>query len=308
MDSERYTLVVELFDILSVLALDGHTRNELRPLHVRAVNMLVKFEEIGPLQEHTVMFHLILELIVQAMRWGPPSSVWCYSLERIMGHLVRGIKSKRHAEANIMSRYRSTLVPCDALALPRFQSLEVVLSQSNRPALLDKFPTRARDGSYTLLPGDVEDIHPMLLELSVCYRRVARESALVHKGSSSPGLDIQLWTPWQNPQYTGSSTWHKRNNCTLASAVATVRLSDVKIVHSGVFWGGVRRTGSKKFAATSEHRHEYSIFSFKEGALFGRVAKILFMFTLEFGERVLTDQVGMFFLRLSPNLGFACFM
>ncbi len=71
------------------------------------------------------------------------------------------------------------------------------------------------------------------------------------------------------------------------------------------FWGF---RGTKKFAATSEHRHEYSIFSFKEGALFGRVAEILFMFTLEFGESVLPDQVVMFSLRLSPNLGFGCYM
>jgi hypothetical protein len=45
------------------------------------------------------------------MRWGPPSLVWRYSLERIMGYLVRGIKSKSHAEANIMSGYRSTSAP-----------------------------------------------------------------------------------------------------------------------------------------------------------------------------------------------------
>ena len=85
------------------------------------------------------MFHLIIELIKQSMRWGSPSSVWCYPVERIMGHLVRGIKSKRHAEANIMSRYRSTLVPCHALDLPRFSSLEKVLSPAMRAAPADKF-------------------------------------------------------------------------------------------------------------------------------------------------------------------------
>jgi hypothetical protein len=75
--------------------------------------MLTTFEDIGPLQEHTNMFHFI-------MRWGPPSSVWCYVLERIMGDLVRGIKSKRHAEANVtvMNWYRDTLVPCRAFDLP----------------------------------------------------------------------------------------------------------------------------------------------------------------------------------------------
>jgi hypothetical protein len=290
-DPERYALVVELFDILSLLALDGHTRNQLRQLKLRAIDMLINFEEVGPLQEHTVMFHLIIELIVKAMRWGPPSVVWCYALERIMGHLVRGIKSKRHAEANILSRYRSTLVPCDAFALPRFQSLEAVLLQSRKVAPADKFPARARDGVYTFLPDDFEDLHAILLELSEFYRRVARESGLVHKGSQSPGLDIERWTPWQIPQCIGSATWHSRNAGTLASAVVALQFSEVNIVYSGVFFGGVRRTGSKNVAATSEHKHEYSTFSFKEGALVGRVAKILFMFKLEFSDHVVPAQV-----------------
>jgi hypothetical protein len=46
--------------------------------------MLSKFEEIGPLQEHTSVYHLIIELIIQAMRWGPPSAVGCCCLIRVI--------------------------------------------------------------------------------------------------------------------------------------------------------------------------------------------------------------------------------
>jgi hypothetical protein len=277
---------MELFDILSALSLYGHTRNQLRALEVRAIDMLISFEKIGPLQEHTVMFHLIIHIISQAIRWGPPSAVWCYALERIMGHLVRGIKSKRHAEANIMARYRSTLVPNSAFSLPRFQGLEAVLTPSKRPAPVDKFPNRARDGSYFLNTQDFEDLHLLLLADSQCYRRVARESSMVHEASSSPGVDIQRWRPWLEPKYTGSATWHRRSDITLAAAVSAFQFSSVKVVYSGVFFGGDRRTGSKNVVATSEHKHEYSIFTFKHGELSGRVAKILFMFKLEFPDRV----------------------
>jgi len=108
-DPARYDIVVEIFAVFTELAADGQSRNQLRELKVRALAMLSKFEEIGPLQEHTSVYHLIIELIIQAMRWGPPSAVWCYFLERFIGHLVRGIKSKRHAEANIMSGFETPL-------------------------------------------------------------------------------------------------------------------------------------------------------------------------------------------------------
>ena len=133
---------------------------ELQRLKARALDMLTKLEEIGPLQEHTSVFHLIIELIVQAMRWGPPSVYWCYFLERFLGYLVRGIKSKRHAEASILSRFRSTLVRRRALCRPRFESVDAELSQSAKATLVaEKFPTRARCGSYQLQPRELEDVH-----------------------------------------------------------------------------------------------------------------------------------------------------
>ena len=290
-DTSRYELVVDLFGILAALALPGHTRNQLRLLLARAINMLTIFEEIGPLQEHTNMFHLIIELIKQSMRWGPPSSVWCYVLERIMGHFVRGIKSKRHAEANIMSRYRNTLVSRGAFSNPRFEGLRTVLSEAPRAAPASKFPTRVRDGTYSLLPSDFEDLHEILRGINQCYRRVARECDLIHSGSVSPGNDIQKWRPWLAPIYQGSSTWLRRNDITLASAVAAVRFPQVKIVYSGVFHGGERRTGSKETVSTSKHKHPYAIFKFNKcSELVGRIGKILFMFRLEFADKVITEQ------------------
>ena len=114
-------------------------RNQLRQLLSRAVAMVITFEQIGPLQEaqHTNTFHLIIEIIEQSMRWGPPSSVWCYVLERIIGHFVRGIKSKRHAEANIMNRYRNTLVSRSAFSNPHFEGSRTILSEENRASPKD---------------------------------------------------------------------------------------------------------------------------------------------------------------------------
>ena len=171
-DTPRYEVVVELFAIFTMLAADGQSRNELQRLKARALDMLTKLEEIGPLQEHTSVFHLIIELIVQAMRWGPPSVYWCYFLERFLGYLVRGIKSKRHAEASIMSRFRSTLVPRRALCRPRFESVDAELPQSAEATLVaEKFPTRARCGSHQLQPRELEDVHRIFLGLNrTCAR------------------------------------------------------------------------------------------------------------------------------------------
>ena len=181
-DSARYDVVVEIFAVFTELGADGQSRNQLRELKARALAMLSKFEEIGPLQEHTSVYHLIIELIIQAIRWGPPSAVWCYFLERFIGHLVRGIKSKRHAEANIMSQFRNSLIPC-AFQHPRFKSLGPALSKPTNAIISqpsDRFPTRARNGSYRLLPSEHEDLHVIFLSLNIIYKRVAKESVRAH--------------------------------------------------------------------------------------------------------------------------------
>jgi hypothetical protein len=288
---KRYELIVELFDILMILAAYGHTRNELQQLKTRAVQMFNTFERIGPLQEQSVMFHLIIELIVQAMRWGPPSSVWCYFLERIMGHLVRGIKSKRHAEANIMSRYRNTLAPCRAFSVPRFQFLEAVLSQPKKSSPVDKFPSRARDGLYLLNSGDFEDIHSILLSACACYQRLAKEFHLFNEHSTTPGSDILQRKPRSAPLHSGSRNWN-RHGITLACAIAAFHIRQVSVIYSGVILRGTKRTGCNKTAPNSEHKHAYSIFTFNEQSpLSGRVGRILFMFKYKIEDSVITNQV-----------------
>jgi hypothetical protein len=109
-----------------------------------------------------------------------------------------------------------------------------VLSEAPRAAPASKFPTRVCDGTYSLLPSDFEDLHEILRGINRCYRRVARECDLIHPGSVSPGNDIQKWRPRLAAIYQGSSTWLRRNDITLASAVAAVRFPQVKIVYSGV--------------------------------------------------------------------------
>ncbi len=273
--------------------MDGQSRNQLGQLKVRALDMLSKFEEIGPLQDHTSMFHLIIELIIQAMRWGPPSSYWCYFLERIMGYLVRGIKSKRHAEANIMSRFRNTLVPCHAFQNPRFASLEAELSQPTKSIrLLDKFPKRAPDGSYRLLAADHEDLHEIFLGLSRTYARAARECVWVHSDTALPGHTFQQWKPWLEPTCKGSATWANRNTISLASAVAAFKVDQLKRFYSGVFYGGERRTGSKTDSATSTNKHAHSTFVFTNHvSLSDRIGKIIFMFQLAL-PAIVCENVG----------------
>ena len=90
LDDDRLAMTIELFDIIAVLAKYVHTRHELKTLRVRALRVLTDFQIIGPLQEHTVVFHLIIHLIDQAIRWGPPSSVWmsCSPMKYILDFCV----------------------------------------------------------------------------------------------------------------------------------------------------------------------------------------------------------------------------
>jgi hypothetical protein len=237
-DPARYDIVVEIFAVFTELAADGQSRNQLRELKVRALAMLSKFEEIGPLQEHTSVYHLIIELIIQAMRWGPPSAVWCYFLERFIGHLVRGIKSKRHAEANIMSRFRNTLIPCRAFQNPRFKSLVPMLSQSTNSIIIqpsDKFLTRARNGVYTLLANDHEDLHAIFIELHIIYKRAARECVWAHDNRiDSPGHTFQKSKPWLEPTYPESAVWQQRNSISLSGVVhvEAFKFDNVKRAHN----------------------------------------------------------------------------
>ncbi len=118
-------------------------------------------------------------------------------------------------------------MPC--LRPSGFACLGEVLTQAARAAPVDVFPTRARDGVYSLTPDDFEDLHPILREMiNCCYRRVARESGLVHGSTLDPGLAIQTWKPWLAPVCTGSATWKRRNSITLSSAVSAFHVPGSK--------------------------------------------------------------------------------
>lgn len=79
LDDSRFNVVVELFEILSVLSKYSQTRNELKALKQQTIRLLVEFERTGPVQEQTVVFHLLIHLVEQAIRWGPPVCSWLVS-------------------------------------------------------------------------------------------------------------------------------------------------------------------------------------------------------------------------------------
>jgi hypothetical protein len=72
LDDERYRLTIEIFDILSILTRYSHRRSELLALRERVKAMLSEHARLGPVQDQSLMFHLILHLVDQTIRWGPP--------------------------------------------------------------------------------------------------------------------------------------------------------------------------------------------------------------------------------------------
>jgi hypothetical protein len=293
-DRERYRLLVQLFTIIAVLVEGGQSRNQYRGLKRRALVLLREFCRLGPLQDHTVEFHKLIELIDQAIRWGDLRSVWCYQLERALGYLMRNIKSKRNAEANIMSRFRSTLVPCSAYALPQLSHLEPLLAGTSKAeCVADRFPKRIRGGHlYEFSAADVECLHTFLIAISLVYKRIAKESASLHNPSISPGVDIQRWKPWLPPKHVDSKRWARFNpTLTLSKAVQAFRIDHCKTVSSAVWFDGAKRTGSATLHATSEHAHAHSVFRSKPGShfIFG---KILFIFELQL--QAIANQVRLY--------------
>jgi hypothetical protein len=276
LDDDRLALTIELFEILSVLAKYSHTRNELTVLRVRAVRTLVEFQAIGPLQEHTVVFHLIIHLIDQAIRWGPPSSVWMYPYERYLGFLCRQLKSKKNPEANILSRYcksRSSSANFDSLAL---DVLSRDLSVTSPTVREDCFPKTRRGKKYTFVSSDVEQLHDLFESKCPLYLKVSTEWRRAHKAQNDPaiGMAIQRWDLHGHQE----GKVYKRNNpIDLQTALETFRLHPCRIITSGVWHLGERRTGSVDAAAP--HRQAHSLFQFTSGDPFS-FGRILFFFEL----------------------------
>jgi hypothetical protein len=77
LDDDRYRLTLEIFDILSILTRYSHRRFELEALRTRVKDMLSEHARLGPVQDQSVMFHLIIHLLDQTIRWGPPVDICC---------------------------------------------------------------------------------------------------------------------------------------------------------------------------------------------------------------------------------------
>ena len=90
LDDDRYHLTLELFDILSTLTRYSHRRSDLQALRTRVNDMLSEHARLGPVQDQSIMFHLILHLLDQAIRWGPPVRLAAQLLQYGQYHVLSG--------------------------------------------------------------------------------------------------------------------------------------------------------------------------------------------------------------------------
>jgi len=282
LDDERFILLIELFDILSWLAKYSHTRNELKTLRVRTVRALAKFKLIGALQESTIVFHLLIHLIDQAMRWGPPASVWMYPYERYLGFLCRQLKSKRYPEANILRRYCKSRASCagfSSVSLDRCNRDLINSARINLPP--DNFSRRPRGPLYIFSDVDIEQMHALRSLSCELYGRVSTEWSRAHKDADCKmgiGVAIQRWDLWKE-RHTVSKFYRRNNPVSLQAAIEIFRLRSCRAIKGGVWHSGERRSGAVNSAAP--HNLAQSVFEFVSGDefMFGR---ILFLFEIEF--------------------------
>jgi hypothetical protein len=276
LDDLRYSLVIECYDVLSVLCRYSHRRSELLALKVRAVDMLSRYDIYGPVQDQSCMFHLVIHLIDQAIRWGPPAAVWMYPFERFLNYIGQQIKSKRHMEANICSRYRKAQCANMKLLNPAFVGLFMGSSPSNIRA--DSFPQRARGDKYKLVGSDLEEVHNVLKERCPLYMRVWQEwCKLDMKRNELPGAGIYAWKPWADgsADAVADSFQTGNANVSLGDALSAFRFESCRKIKSGVWHSGERREGC--LTSSEPHKKAQSVFKFNSGHdySFGR---ILFFF------------------------------
>jgi len=200
---------------------------------------------------------------------------------RYLGHLIRSLKSKRHAEANLMARYRNLMFAgSSSVGTGPLQTLQAELNSvtparhSEKP---DCFPLRARGEQCALSPSDCEDLHAMFMEHKL-YQRVFREWTRAHPDldGSHPGQGIQSWKPWQTG-HQDTKAFNNRNDISLLDALAIFHVQNYRACLSGVWHAGEQRAGCG--TASEPHTKAQSVFKFVDGDAhsFGR---ILCMFQL----------------------------
>ena len=268
LDDDRLSVLLEIFSILSVLAKYSHTRNELSALRARAIRALVQFQEIGPLQEQTIVFHLIIHLVDQSIRWGPPASVWMYPYERYLGFLCRQLKSKRYPEENLVRRYcksRATCAGFDSASMAQCnRDLEASTPSKTRG---DKFPKKRRGDMYRFCDDDGEQLHDLFLKTSTLYKKVCAEWKRAHSTQNIPcsGQAIRRWSPFAE-RHQESKSYQRNNQVSLQSAMQHFCVETCRAITSGVWHSGERRSGA--LDATADHIFAESLFEFTPGDTF----------------------------------------
>jgi len=232
---------------------------------------------------------------------------------------MRDIKSKRHAEANIMNRFRNSLAPGNAFKLPTLSSLGSVLGvvEAAADAKADAtdgttFPRRERCGVYQLNTSDLEQMHQIFCRTSTVYQRIVREHARYARSegvvaSHGPGEAIHTWEPWlPGTRYTESREWQRQNgSLSLVAALRAFRTLPCNVIYTGVRHAGVKRSGSFATQPSAEHKHAYSIFRFRDGSESEQVGRILFMFRVKL-PAIVADRVRLLLICYVISVDHVC--
>jgi hypothetical protein len=199
-------------------------------------------------------------------------------MHRYLGHLIRALKSKRHAEANLMARYRNLgsvgsvggAGPLDALK----NELNDV-APCRAPSPPDSFPLRSRGKICALSAADCEDLHTVFLRYAL-YRRVCQEWTRAHPGDSNPGYGIQTWKPWL-AKHQESKAFSTRNPASLGDALQIFQVKTYRAGVSGVWHAGEKRSGCG--TPSAPHSEAQSVFQFIDGDTnqFGRIMCMFFI-------------------------------
>lgn len=103
----KYLMVLfSFFDIVTRVTTDRVYAADCEQLELDVAEFLSLLELTFPATELTIVFHLLQHVVLFMQLWGPVPRYWMFSVERMLGFLVRKVKNRAHPEANITASYQ----------------------------------------------------------------------------------------------------------------------------------------------------------------------------------------------------------
>ena len=183
------------------------SRVEANLLKTKVYQVMMKFEQVFPPTELSIVFHMVIHLADSILDWGPLSAMWLFANERYLHFLGLLVKNRRHVESSMVSMFcifhhvstlpddiresvSNVIGDDDDYLNPIFYN-DVRHSSYNCHAVV--FPIVKRPKYITLPQNDVLLINELLSSAyssyaEVCIKYISFKSSLIVNGSIADSI------------------------------------------------------------------------------------------------------------------------